>query len=223
MRIQRFSLLYLVALPLLAACGDPAFVGRRGNTHLELEQFLDAREAYREGLTRTDSLPSRTRMAFLHNTGLAYLAEQNRTEALAAFEAAALAAPTPHLRAEAFYHAGLAAYGAEQRQTALDRFRAALLLRENDDDARFNWEVVRRQMKNEQNRSGGPPPPTPSDFAIELKKRAEKLAAQRRYREAHMLMQQGLQQDETVQAFGDFIQRLGTVADINALSPMSPR
>ncbi len=217
-----YPVLLLVAL-VLTGCDDPSLSGRRGNAEFDLGRYVEAREGYREGLARTDSLPSRLRTALLNNTGLAYLAENNGLEALGALDAATLAAPTADLRAEVLYNSGLAAYTAEQRAAALAYFRRALLTRENLDDARYNWEVVKRQMEQEQNQQGGPPPPPPSDFAKELKARAEKLAAEGRYRDAHTLMQEGLQQDETVQAFGDFIQRLGTVADINDLTPTLAR
>ena len=57
----------------------------------------------------------------------------------------------------------------------------------------------------------------------ELSMAEHETAAEGRYRDAHTLMQEGLRQDETVQAFGDFIQRLGTVADINDLAPTLAR
>ncbi len=213
----------LLVVLLLPACKAPFVEGVRGNRAFADSAFVQARAHFLDGLARVDSLPSRTRAAFLNNTGLSYSAEGNGTEALAAFEAARAAAPRPSIRADVDYNAGVAAYQIQQRDQSLDYFRAALVARETHDSARFNWEVVKRQQKKEQNRSGGSPPPPPSDFARELKARAERLAAQRRYREAFDLMQQGLLKDPTVAAFGDFTSRLGTVADINQLAPTTPR
>lgn len=217
------QILCLLAALVLTACDDPVLSARAGNAHLDAGRYEDARAAYRDALARLDTLPSTLRTAALNNTGLAYLADGNAPEALPALELARAAAPTPRLRAEVDYNAGVAAYRAEQRPAALAAFRAALIARPDFDDARYNWEFVKRQQQQEQNRQGGPPPPPPSDFAKALKAQAERLAAEGRYREAHTLMQNGLRQDETVQAFGDFINRLGTVADINALAPSVPR
>ncbi len=221
-RTAPYRLWPLALLLALTACDDPAFTARKGNVWFDQAAYVQARDAYLDALARADTLPSRLRTAALNNTGLSYLAEGNGSEALAALDVAARAAPTAALGNETHYNGGMAAYSIGQREAALERFRQALLLRENDDDARYNWEVVRRQMQKEQNESGGSPPPQPSDYARALKERAERLAAERRYREAHMLMQQGLEQDETVAAFGDFINRLATVADINTLPPSRP-
>ncbi|MEZ4766291.1 MAG: hypothetical protein R3C26_24810 [Calditrichia bacterium] len=96
----------------------------------------------------------------------------------------------------------------------------ALQLNPEDVQAKHNLELAQRKLKekedqekqdqNQQNNNI-----EPSEFAKQLKARAEILVSQRLYREAFDLMQKGLRSDETVAAFQSFINRLKEVAEIN--------
>jgi hypothetical protein len=86
-------------------------------------------------------------------------------------------------------------------------------------EARFNYEWVKRRLDSPPPQGGTPP--EPSDFARRLKARADALVAQRQYRDALDLMNDGLRRDSTVAAFADYVQRLGDVVQIEegALAP----
>ena len=91
--------------------------------------------------------------------------------------------------------------------------RIALLLDPTSADARRNQEIARRLLQDP------PEPPEPSDFAEQVKARADALVAQRQYREALNVMEDGLARDSSVAAYADFTQRLGGVVQIEDSVP----
>ncbi|MDX1531714.1 MAG: tetratricopeptide repeat protein, partial [Rhodothermales bacterium] len=130
-----------------------------------------------------------------------------------AADLAAASGAGPEAEAAARYNAGNAAARQQAFEAALDHYRRALLLRPDFEDARYNWELVRRQLQD--NPSQSPPENvTPSPFAERLKARADSLVAARAYRAALDLLDAGLQQDSTVAAYRDFIGRLDAVVTI---------
>ncbi|HYE97205.1 MAG TPA: hypothetical protein VD962_13465, partial [Rubricoccaceae bacterium] len=131
-------------------------------------------------------------------------------------------APEPEARARYAYNAGTVAARAGRFDAALPLLRRALVLTPGDEAARFNYEFVKRRLQQEQEGSEGGTPPEPSAFARALKARADRLVAARRYADALALLQDGLTRDSTVAAFGDYLQRLQTVVEIEQLAAPAP-
>lgn len=209
--------LLLFVMALLGA-DDGLEDGRRGNALYEAGDYAGAAAAYRAGLERP-AVDGALRWTLLHNLGLALHQQDAYDEAATAFHRAADAAETPARRAQALYNAGNNAVAQDQLEAALDRYRQALLADPSYADARFNYELLKRQLAERQAQQPEPNAIEPSDFARELKRRAEALASNRRYEDAYRLMQDGLQRDSTVAAFRSFIGRLSDVARIDTLSP----
>ena len=103
--------------------------------------------------------------------------------------------------------------------TAISYYKRALELNDQDKDAKWNLELAQailkekskkqqQQQQNENNQN------KPSKFAKELFERAKKLASEFRFKEAFDLMNKGLKQDPTVQAFQDFIGKLKKVTEL---------
>jgi tetratricopeptide (TPR) repeat protein len=203
----------LLVLLLVGSCrlGDApgAADGRAGNALLAEGDHQSAAGRYEAGLVATtEESPLRSRL--FHNLGLARLEAEAPEQSLAAFDAAMAAAMTPEERALAAYNAGVAATLGRDLERALALFRRALLERPDFDDARYNYEVLRRFITP----GPPPPPPDPSDFARELKAQADALVAERRYVDALALMIDGLEQDPSVMAYREFIDRLAGVVAI---------
>ncbi|NNF57080.1 MAG: hypothetical protein HKN04_02460 [Rhodothermaceae bacterium] len=214
-------LAFLLAVSLLAAFADGAAEGRRGNQHLAVGAVDEAVAEYEAGLAATERQPGVIRTALWNNLGLALYQQEAFTEAAVAFEEALRSAETTEARARFAYNAGTALAQADSLHAALAHLRRALIAQPDFPEARHNHEWVHRRL------AGEPPPedntpPEPSDFAEQLKARADSLVAARQYMEALTLMLDGLQQDSTVAAFGDFMQRLDAVVQIDTSDSTPP-
>ncbi len=206
-----------LVLLVLTGCSDPHSDGRAGNSAYRADAFDQARGHYSDALADLDTTASDLRSDLLFNTASAYGAEGNAQQALALYDSSRSATRSDASRTNgAAFNGGVAAHGAQDLAGARSRFRLALLADADDADARHNWEYVARMMDQEQQQGGQNPPPEPSDFARRLKEQADALVAQERYGAAYTLMQDGLARDETVAAFNTFINRVGSVAQIDS-------
>jgi tetratricopeptide (TPR) repeat protein len=108
---------------------------------------------------------------------------------------------------------GVMANNKEKLEEALQYFKQALKAAPENEEARYNYEVVKKKLdkkeadkkKKEQNDKNKNQ--EPSEFAKKLKAKADALVAQRLYKEAYDLMIDGLKKDPTVGSFQKFIDR----------------
>jgi tetratricopeptide (TPR) repeat protein len=105
-------------------------------------------------------------------------------------------------------------------EEALNYFRQALKAAPENQEARYNYEVVKKKLgeqkkKDNKNDSKKDKDIEPSEFAKQLRAKADQLVSQRKYQEAHQLMVDGLAKDKTVAHYNEFINRTKIVADIN--------
>lgn len=190
--------------------------GRQGNARLADEDPEAAAARYEAGLDRAGSPAGGVAAALLNNLGLAHLALGDASRARAELERSLAAAPTAGDRARAAYNAGIAAAAERDMDAAAELFRRALLADPAHEDARYNFEIVRRATEEPPDEADQAPPPEPTPFARQLKERADELVAERRYLEALDLMRTGLDRDSTVAAYNDFTDRLAAVVEVDA-------
>lgn len=198
-------------------------------TAVAVTDSREANEAYDNGnyekaeqlyLAAIEQEPDNIRLYF--NLGNAQAKLGKTEEAIQSFMEFRSLTDSPKEKAMAEYNIGTMLADQKKWKPAASHFKNALKLNPDDTEAKHNFEQALAQQQNEeQNKEGGDqnqenqPPPEPSEYAIAMKKRAEKLVAQRKYTEAHNLMQQALNADETVRAFNDFMERIKNVSDIN--------
>ena len=105
----------------------------------------------------------------------------------------------------------------QKLKTALSYLKQALREDYTNQDARYNYELVKQLLdkQKEQEQKDKDDKPEPSEFAKKLKEKAEQLASEGEFAKAFQLMQMGKQKDFTVSVYDDFIQRLGKVANID--------
>lgn len=145
MRAFLFTLLLL-----LAPADDPTDAGRRGNSLYERGQYAQAAEAFRAGLAATPADDLATRYGLLHNLGAALHRLEDYDGAQEAFNTALSLAAGAGDVARAAYNAGNTAFRRDDLQAAVDRYKQALLADPDDENARFNYEVAKRQLDEEQ-------------------------------------------------------------------------
>ncbi len=133
-----------------------------------------------------------------------------------------LQSPQEQIASKAGNQLGLILNRQGKPDEALSYFKQALRADPSNETARYNYEMLKKKLdqkkkqdqqkdqnKNDQQKK------EPSEFAKRLKAQADRLVAERKYREAHELMMNGLQQDQTVSYYQQYIDRIGIVADIN--------
>lgn len=208
-----FSYSLLLILFTAAAAND----GRKANEAYENGNYEEAEELY---LAAIEQEPDNARLYF--NLGNARAKQGKVEEAIDSFMEFRLLAETPEEKALAEYNIGTLLAEGEKWKPAATHFKNALKLNPADMDAKHNFERALAEQEDQEDEGEGEdqnqenqPPPEPSEYAIAMKRQAEKLVAQRKYGEAYNLMQQALEDDDTVRAFNDFIERIKNVSDIN--------
>lgn len=210
---MRLSVLLLSLAGLFAALQPGVREGREAVRLLEEGEHEAAGSAYAAGLAR-EGVPRDVAARLWHGLGVARVRQQDAAAADSAFGQALSLADDPARRARYATDAGTAALGAGEAERAVDLLRRALVLDPGNAAARRNYEIARRQLDAQ-----NPEAPEPSDFARQIKARADSLVAARQYPAALDVMQEGLAQDSTVTAYADFIGRLSGVAAIETAQP----
>ena len=215
---MRLAALVLGSLGLFMALAPGAREGRRGNALLDAEP-LAAEKAYVAGIAQ-DEVPPEVRAALFNNLGLARFATDRAAQADSSFSDALPWEADPERRAAVAYNAGTAALAAGDLPRAVAALRRALILRPDFVPAQVNLEIaLLRQRQDDQDQ---PERPEPSPFAERLKAQADSLVEARKYADALDLMQDGLARDSTVAAFGEYIQRLGDVVEVDSDTTSRP-
>ena len=128
--------------------------GRRGNDLYREEAYADAAAAYAGGIaTLSDDAGPHVRYGLHNNLGAALLKAGNAEPAREAFEQALMEARETGEAtdlARSAYNAGNAAFAAEDLENALAHYRRSLLRNPDNEDARFNYEFVKRQLEQQE-------------------------------------------------------------------------
>jgi tetratricopeptide (TPR) repeat protein len=104
-------------------------------------------------------------------------------------------------------------------EEALSNFKQAIKSDPANQDARFNYEMLKKKIadkKRKEEEERNKRNQKPSEFAKKLKEQADQLVNKFMFNDAFKLMQTGLQKDQTVSYYEDFINRLKTVTAINS-------
>lgn len=130
--------------------------GREGNRLYERAAYEDAATAYRRGLSRFgEPATDPVYWGLQHNLGSALYQLEQHVDASAVFADALRYAPSDVDFAYSAYNAGNAAFAQEDREAALAFYRRALLADPTNEDARYNYEYVKRELES----SAGPDDP----------------------------------------------------------------
>lgn len=144
-------LLFILLAFLMAGPGDGKKKGRQGNALYTQEQYEEAAAKYREGIVsvQEDGFGA-VHSRLLNNLGAALYRSGDAEQASIAFSSAASMALGTEDLVRASYNAGNAAYRTQQLEQSLEHYRRALLNDPSNQDAKFNYEFVKRQLEEQQ-------------------------------------------------------------------------
>lgn len=157
----------------------------------------------------TDSLGVQEDEVFV-NLGNAQLQKDDQAGAAESFSRI-LRTNNPIMLSRALQQLGVISHKQDKSEEALAQFKASLKADPTNEDARYNYELLKQIIKDKQDAENKKK--EPSEYAKKLKAQADKLAAQNRFEQALQLLQQGLKQDETVSTYNDFITKLNDIVE----------
>lgn len=156
------------------------------------------------------------------NLGHAYYQLNQKDLAQAQYQKLVLS-ENDELKSVAYQQLGAISKDPKTLQKAMSYFKESIKSDPRNMDARYNYEMVKKRLKEQQEQNQNQENQNqnqknePSDWAKQLKEKADRLVEVRKYQEAHDLMQEGLQKDASVQYYNEFIEKVGIVAQINSI------
>jgi tetratricopeptide (TPR) repeat protein len=153
------------------------------------------------------------------NLAHAYYLQKDTANAFPAYQALTQS-ESPKISSKAFNQVALMLNQRGKPEQALQHFKIALKADPTNEEARYNYEMLKKKLdqkkkQDEQKNQDQDKNQEPSEFAKRLKAQADKLVAEKRYRDAFDLMMNGMKQDKTVQSYQKYIERIKNVAEID--------
>lgn len=185
----------------------------------------EARKAYMDGDYKkaasmfaylADSLDVREDEVLI-NLANSYFQVNDTTNAIATYQSLT-ASPESHIRSKAQQQLGILHHRQGKLEEALANFKQAIKADNNNVDAKYNYEMLKKKLdeeKKKQEEKNKNRPKQPSAFAKRLKAQADALVAKFQFSEAEMLMTEGVKKDQSVLYYEDFMNRLKDVVTIN--------
>ncbi|GMQ80755.1 MAG: hypothetical protein BMS9Abin05_0183 [Rhodothermia bacterium] len=145
-------ILLILALAVMGP-GDGKKKGRRANALYEKEEFSQAATLYRQGvLDVQEKGPGIVHSGLLNNLGASLFKQGEYEQAASAFASSSRMADNQESAVRANYNAGNAAAMQQEFETALEFYKSTLLSDPDNEDAKFNYEYVKRQLEEQQQR-----------------------------------------------------------------------
>ena len=150
-----------------------------------------------------------------YNLGLSNQFAEKVDEAAGYYDKASIA-PNKMLASFAYNQGGVLLGDKKEYEPALSKFKSALIQDPNNEVARYNYELLARWLQRDQERKNEDQnKPEPSEFAKRKKAEADRLVEQFRFKDALNLMNEARLQDETVDAYQEFMTSLQEITEID--------
>jgi tetratricopeptide (TPR) repeat protein len=143
---QRISVLILLMTAALAHAQTVRSHVNTGNEYYTKHRFPEAETEYKKALEKD---PTSRQAQF--DLGDAYYKQGRFDEAQRSYNASAVSAPTPVDKAAAYHNIGNALFKADKIAESVEAYKQALRLNPKDDDTRYNYELAKERLKQQQN------------------------------------------------------------------------
>lgn len=190
----------------------------RLNSAIDLAEESYAKAEYEQSITNHLVLIDEfgyTSPELDYNLGLSSQYAEKLEEATGYYDKASIS-PDKILASFAFNQGGVLLGNKKEYEPALSKFKSALIQDPNNEVARYNYELLARWLQRDEKRKNEDQnKPEPSEFAKRKKAEADRLVEQFRFKDALNLMNEARLQDETVDAYQDFMTSLQEITEID--------
>ena len=117
---------------------------REGNRHYRKGNFAEAEVSYRKAQEKNVNNPQAS-----YNLANSMFAQRKDSAAIVQFEQAVKSETNPYRKAQSYHNIGVVCQGHKMFGEAIEAYKNALRLNPNDHATRYNLELCRRQLKNQ--------------------------------------------------------------------------
>lgn len=117
---------------------------REGNRHYRKGNFAEAEVSYRKAQEKNANNPQAS-----YNLANSMFAQRKDSAAIVQFEQAVKSETNPYRKAQSYHNIGVVCQGHKMFGEAIEAYKNALRLNPNDHATRYNLELCRRQLKNQ--------------------------------------------------------------------------
>lgn len=117
---------------------------REGNRHFRKGNFDEAEVSYRKAQEKNANNPQAS-----YNLANSMFAQRKDSAAIVQFEQAVKSETNPFRKAQSYHNIGVVCQGHKMFGEAIEAYKNALRLNPNDHATRYNLELCRRQLKNQ--------------------------------------------------------------------------
>lgn len=210
MKWIKFISIYILVLVAVTAFAqqERKFI-RKGNRLYEKENYQESEIQYRKAIDK-----DKNSYNALFNIGDALYKQQKYEDATKQFNDLSGKQLNKEDKAKLYHNIGNSMLQNQKLKESIEAYKEALRNNPNDMDTKYNLAFAQKMMQQQQDQNKDGKDQEVSEFAKKLKKQAEALVLQKKYREAYSLMKEGEKIDKTVAAFSDFTNRILDVIKI---------
>lgn len=210
MKWIKFISIYILVLVAVTAFAqqERKFI-RKGNKLYEKENYQESEIQYRKAIDK-----DKNSYSALFNIGDALYKQQKYEDATKQFNDLSGKQLNKEEKAKLYHNIGNSMLQNQKLKESIEAYKEALRNNPNDMDTKYNLAYAQKMMQQQVDQNNDGKDQEVSEFAKKLKKQAEVLVLQKKYREAYNLMKEGEKIDKTVAAFSDFTNRILDVIKI---------
>lgn len=184
-----------------------------GNNFFLQKEYDKARVEYSKVLVQT---PGSVKANF--NLGNAFYELKQFDKAITHFNKAAKSTDQKLTKAQAYHNLGNTFMQKKAYEKAVEAYKNALRNNPKDNETRYNFALAKKLLENQQEKNQNPPDlPKPSDYAKEMKAKADSISEKGKFGDALKLMNQALTKDSTVMHFKTYMDKLNEIIILDTI------
>ncbi|MXV37183.1 tetratricopeptide repeat protein [Flavobacteriaceae bacterium Ap0902] len=185
---------------------------QKGNAYYLQKEYDKARASYERAIAQTPSS-----LKGNYNLGNTYYELKKYDQAITHYTKAAKAALDKETKAHAYHNLGNAYMQKKQYKEAIETYKKSLRNNPSDNQTRYNFALAKKLLNNQQRNQNPPDLPKPSDFAKQMKAKADAQAREGKFLKAYDTMKSALEKDSTVLHFQSYMDKLNEVIILDTI------